>query len=94
MKTLMLTGLALGTALLALSPAEAAQGCGAGYHRGPAGHCRPNAVGHTVVTKRTVVTTPGGRLVIGNYYKGQGYWDGHRYWQHRYRHNNDWRYRG
>ena len=32
-------------------------------------------------------------LVIGQFYGGRGYWDGRRYYQHRVRHNNGWRYR-
>jgi hypothetical protein len=31
--------------------------------------------------------------VIGNFYAGRGYWDGHRYYQHRDRWHNGWRYR-
>ena len=83
MKSLIVAGLAAGAALLAISPAEARQGCGPGYHRGPAGHCRPNM-------------RPGRpALVVGHYYHGQGYWDGNRYWRHRYRDHGrgDWRYR-
>jgi hypothetical protein len=34
-----------------------------------------------------------GPLVIGTYYHGRGYWDGHRYWQHRDRWHGGWRYR-
>lgn len=86
MKKLIALAIAAGATIVAVAPAEAAQGCGAGYHRGPAGRCRPN------VPPRTVVVAPGG-LVVGNYYRGRGYWDGRRYWQHRYRHNNGWRYR-
>jgi len=60
-------------ALGAPSAADARQGCGVGFHRGPAGICRPN--------------------VRGAYYRGFGYWDGHRYWKSRYRHRGGWRYR-
>ena len=31
--------------------------------------------------------------VVGRYYSGQGYWYNNRWWQHRYRRNNVWRYR-
>lgn len=65
--------------------ASAAQGCGPGYHRGPHDRCLPNGGGPRVAV------TPHG-LVIGTYYNGRGYWDGHRYWQHRHRDHNGWRY--
>jgi hypothetical protein len=74
-------GLALGTATIA----EARQGCGPGFHRGPAGHCRPNARGGGIAV------TPRG-LIVGNFYSGRGYWDGRRYHQHRRRHGGGWRY--
>lgn len=82
MKTFLAIALAAGTAVAALSPADASGGCGRGYHRGPHGGCRPD---------RAVVVAPG--LVIGNYYGGRGYWDGHRYWHHRERWHGGWRYR-
>jgi len=65
--------------------ARAADGCGMGFHRNAYGHCRPN--------HGRVMVTPSG-LVVGNYYHGRGYWDGHRYWWHRYHdHDGGWRYR-
>jgi hypothetical protein len=85
MKTFLAAALAAGVALTAVAPADAAQGCGPGFHRGPYGHCRPNHRGGVVVA------APG--LVIGNYYSRRGYWDGRRYWQHRERWHNSWRYR-
>jgi hypothetical protein len=30
--------------------------------------------------------------VIGQFYSGRGYWDGHRYWPRRMRWHNGWRY--
>ena len=69
------------TAVAGASTAQAAQGCGAGYHRGPAGRCRPN--GRSVMRQR---------LIIGRHYD-RGYWDGRQYRQERYRQNNRWRYR-
>ena len=86
MKKLMLMAVAAtafaGT--MATAPtADAAQGCGRGYHRGPAGHCRPNAGRYA----------GGPVLVIGRFYNGRGYWDGRRYYQHRERWHNGWRYR-
>lgn len=84
MKKIFALALAAGVAVVAVSPADASQGCGRGYHRGPYGHCRPDRGG--------VVVAPG--LVIGNFYSGRGYWDGRRYWQHRERdRDRGWRYR-
>jgi hypothetical protein len=40
----------------------------------------------------TRVTVAPHGLVIGTYYHGRGYWDGHRYWQHRHHDHNGWRY--
>ena len=65
------------------SAASARDGCGRDGHRGPAGHCRPNRGGEVVVV----------RPAVGVFYPGRGYWDGRRYYQHRYRHHNGWRYR-
>jgi len=86
MKKLLAAALLAGAATIASAvPANAAEGCGRGYHRGPAGHCRPN------YGRGPVVVAPG--LVVGNFYHGRGYWDGHRYWQNRYRYHDGWRYR-
>ena len=71
-----------------LPAAEAAQGCGPGFHRGPYGHCRPNGPAAGPGVGIAV-----GPLVIGNFYAGHGYWDGHRYWDHRERWHGGWRYR-
>jgi hypothetical protein len=38
-----------------------------------------------------VVVTPRG-LIVGNFYAGRGYWDGHRYYKHRARNHRGWRY--
>lgn len=84
MRKLLLIAMAAGAALTAISPAEARQGCGGGFHRGPYGHCRPNR-GPAVVA----VGVPR----FGVFYHGRGYWDGHRYWQNRYRWHGGWRYR-
>jgi len=78
-------GIVAAVAMLGMVPmANAAQGCGPGWHRGPYGRCHPN--------RRPVVIVPG-RLVIGTYYPGRGWWDGHRYWVHRYHWHHGWRYR-
>ena len=84
MKKLIFAALAAGTMFAALAPAEAAQGCGPGYHRGPYGHCRPNGPAAAIGV---------GPLVIGTFYRGHGYWDGHRYWAHRDHWRRGWRYR-
>jgi hypothetical protein len=84
MKKILLAAVAAGAVLAATSPANAAQGCGPGGHRGPYGHCRPNGP--------PIVAGPGG-LVIGTYYPNRGYWDGNRYWRHRDRWHGGWRYR-
>lgn len=82
MKKLLAIALVAGAAIAASAPADAAQGCGPGGHRGPYGHCRPNyGPGRG-----------GPVLVVGQYYRGQGYWDGHRYYQHRDRRGSGWRY--
>lgn len=88
MKTLLTLALAA-TALAGATAAEARDGCGPGAHRGAYGHCRPNrGPGYG---PGPGVVAPG--LVIGNFYGGRGYWDGHRYWQHRERRDGGWRYR-
>ena len=83
MKTKLMTAAAIGVALTAFGTAQAADGCGRGFHRGPYGHCRPN-YGPGVVA-------PG--LAVGVFYPGRGYWDGRRYWMHRERWHGGWRYR-
>ena len=85
MKTIIALAAAAAATVVAVAPASAADGCGHGYHRGPYGHCRPNwRHGPAVVP---------GPLVIGRFYNGRGYWDGNRYWWHRERWHNGWRYR-
>lgn len=84
MKTVITLALAAGIALGTATIAEARQGCGGGYHRGPHGRCVPNAGPGVVVTPRG--------LIVGNFYTGRGYWDGHRYYKHRARHHAGWRY--
>ncbi len=85
MKKILLAALAVGVTLSSVPPVFAADGCGRGYHRGPRGGCRPN------VRPGPVVVAPG--PVIGNFYRGRGYWDGRRYYQHRERYRGGWRYR-
>jgi hypothetical protein len=85
MKKIFALAFAAGVAVAAASPADAREGCGPGFHRGPYGHCRPNR-------GQGVMVNPGA-LIVGNFYGGRGYWDGRRYWQHRERWHNSWRYR-
>ena len=84
MRKFLLGAFAAGTALMLIAPAEARQGCGVGTHRGPAGFCQPNR-------RDAAVIAPA--LRIGVFYPGHGYWDGGRYWGHRYRWHRGWRYR-
>jgi hypothetical protein len=83
MKTMIAIALAAVATVAATSSADARDGCGRGYHRGPYGHCRPNN------GPGPVVVAPS----IGMFYAGRGYWDGHRYWMHRDRWHGGWRYR-
>lgn len=84
MKVLVALGLASVIALAAASPSDALGGCGRGYHRGPAGYCRPN-MGPVVEVGPQV-------YVVGRYYPGRGYWYGNRWYQRRYRYHRGWRY--
>lgn len=81
--SLALAALAL-SATISASPAHAREGCGIGFHRGPNGYCRSN---------RPVVVVVPGVPVVGMFHPGRGYWDGRRYWAHRYWHRGGWRYR-
>ena len=83
MKKVMLGVLAASAAMVVVSSAHAAGGCGPGGHRGPYGACRPN------FGPRPVVAGP----AYGVFYPGRGYWDGHRYWANRYAWHGGWRYR-
>ena len=89
----MLMAMAAGmVAATVAAPAQARDGCGPGFHRGPAGRCRPN--GPPPGPPGVAIGVPGGPgLVIGNFYEGRGYWDGRRYWQRRERWHGGWRYR-
>jgi hypothetical protein len=83
-KMIIAAALAAGVARTAVSPADARQGCGPGHHRGPYGGCRIN--------RDRMMARPG-VLVVDRFHHGRGYWDGHRYWQHRARWHNGSRYR-
>jgi hypothetical protein len=80
MKTLLAIG-AAAVAMTALpaTPASAREGCGPGFHRGPAGNCRPN--------RGTQM-----RWMEGHYYRGQGYWHQNRWYHQRHRNNGTWVY--
>lgn len=87
MKKFLIVALTSAAALTAVvSTADAAQGCGPGFHRGPYGACRPNRP-----PPGAVVVVPGGPRV-GVYYHGRGYWDGHRYYMNRRAWHGGWRY--
>lgn len=63
-KTLLLTALSATVALGAVGAAQAAGGCGPGFHRGPYGGCRPNyGPGFG----------PGPGPVVGTFYPGHGW---------------------
>jgi hypothetical protein len=69
MSKVMAAALALTFSLAAVSSADAAGGCGAGWHRGPHGGCLRN-LGETVVIAPTgraaVVVAPGpGPVIVG-----------------------------
>ena len=81
-----LAGVGALVALSLASAAQAAEGCGRGFHRGPYGRCRPN------IGPGPVVLAPVGPR-IGVFYTGRGWWDGHRYWANRDRWHGGWRYR-
>jgi hypothetical protein len=61
MKTLFAAVLVAGT-LASFSAANAAGGCGPGFHRGPYGGCRPN--GGAVVVAPRVVVAPAPIVVV------------------------------
>lgn len=86
MKKIFAAAFVAAVALVTTSAAEAAGGCGPGWHPGPYGHrCYRNAGPGPAL----VIGVPG----IGVYVGGRGYWDGHRYWRHRDRWHGGWRYR-
>jgi hypothetical protein len=62
MKYLFAAILALGT-VASISAAEAAQGCGPGWHRGPYGGCQPNRRA-VVVRPAPIVVAPAPVVVV------------------------------
>ncbi|VVT16767.1 conserved exported hypothetical protein [Sphingomonas sp. EC-HK361] len=67
MKKLLLLAVAMGTTVGSASVADARQGCGVGFHRGPRGHC--------------VVNRAGGFYRGYGWWDGRRYWQ-HRYRWH------------
>lgn len=63
MKTAILAALAMTAGFALSSPADAAGGCGAGWHRGPWGGCRRNVVVAPVVVAPVVVAPAGGVML-------------------------------
>jgi hypothetical protein len=84
-KKVLLAAAAAALTLGSVSAANAADGCGRGFHRGPYGHCHADRGPGPVIGI--------GPLAIGVFYPGHGYWDGHRYWGHRDAWHGGWRYR-
>jgi hypothetical protein len=80
MKFSIALGLASAIAIAAVSPAQGRQNCGPGFHRAPNGMCRPNRGQQQA-------------YVVGRFYAGHGYWNNNRWYQHRVRDRNSWRYR-
>jgi hypothetical protein len=98
MKKVVIGAVCAVAALATASVADARGGCGWYRHRGPYGGCRPNGGPYYhPYARRVVVARPVGVVirtpVVGVYYRGNGYWDGHRYWGHRYAWHGGWRYR-
>jgi hypothetical protein len=92
MQKLLLAAVAAGTMMAAAAPAEARDGCGPGFFRGAYGRCLPERGPRG--PGPVAIGVPGGpALIVGNFYEGRGYWDGHRYYHHRERWHGGWRYR-
>lgn len=80
---------AAATAVLAVTPAAARQGCGIGGHRDFRGWCVPNRRPPAVAVPGPVIGVPR----AGIFYADRGWWDGSRYWPHRHWWHGHWRYR-
>ena len=85
-KAALVGGLAI-AGLAAAAPADAGVVVGVGIHPYHGRYCyyHPHRCGYG----------PGyyAGPRIGVFYTGRGWWDGHRYWGHRYRWHGGWRYR-
>lgn len=84
MRKIALLALAAAACFAVISPAEARDGCGIGFHRGLYGYCHPD--------RRPIVIVPVGPA-YGAFYPGRGYWNEHHYWGHREWWHAGWRYR-
>ncbi|ACM30902.1 hypothetical protein MOV66_23270 [Agrobacterium sp. SHOUNA12C] len=84
MRKITLLALAATACFAVVAPAEARDGCGIGFHRGPYGYCHPDGP--------RIIVVPAGPA-YGAFYPGRGYWDGHRYWVHHEWWHGGWRYR-
>jgi len=90
-KAALVAGIAAGAIALTAPAADAGVrvGIGIGVPVRPHNWCyyHPHKCGYY----RPGVVVAGPR--IGIFYAGHGWWDGHRYWGHRYRFHGGWRYR-
>lgn len=73
------------------SAANAADGCGAGWHRNYRGFCRMNH-DRVYYDDRAYYDDDGDRVMVRHYYPGRGYFDGDRYYSHRRYVDGDWHY--
>src|SRR5262249_33027493 len=74
-RRVLVASLGLAAALTIVSSAQAAGGCGVGYHRGPHGYCRPNEgapprAAVVVATPGAVIYAPLGRACPVGYHLG------------------------
>jgi hypothetical protein len=87
MNVYLLGAAAMGALLTISAPAQAHDGCGEGFYRGPHGNCHPDGY-HPGPGPAHVA------YVDGHYYHGHGYYYHNRWYQERYRwHDGSWRYR-
>jgi hypothetical protein len=85
-----------GLALTAAAPADAGVSVGIGVGvPGPGYHPHAWCYHHPRRCNGVGYVGPGYAAgpAIGVYYHGHGWWDGHRYWGHRYAYHGGWRYR-
>jgi hypothetical protein len=88
---IMAAGAALVTGLS--TTAQAANGCGPGWHRNEHGRCRPDHYYHPSNNPYAYYGYPPAVVVepeVRGYYPDQGYWDGDRRYWHRHDEDYDW----